>query len=221
MLSPNDVVVDGMSKALETLETYHQLNYSRGPADVTQWTSENKSSPSETNPTEMERESQHLSHSGQGLGLGTQDHSHGLRAGRADDDGDAHEDDGRGTDRAGTTHLRRRRSRNEKRLLACPILKHCQLFDLHPSCMFKGAPNMSDVTQHLRTRNHLQTVPFISLCRHCYVYVTSQEEYQSYHKENQYRHGSQRRGARVVENWESLYRKLYPSCNKIPSACKF
>ncbi|PSN65844.1 hypothetical protein BS50DRAFT_574348 [Corynespora cassiicola Philippines] len=112
---------------------------------------------------------------------------------------------------------KRKRTRNENKLFACPIRKHCEVHSLPPSCLFLGAANMWGVTQHLKQRVHREHIPFLALCRICWEHVIEPEEYDRIHKQGRCQQGAQPRGSRVTEHWKNLYEKIFPDSSRIPN----
>lgn len=113
------------------------------------------------------------------------------------------------------------RVKRKIRLLGCPIQKHHKVHALESPCRFKGAANVSGITQHLNTRAHHEFLPFLKLCRDCWEYVTSEDAYQELHELGRCQQISQPRGSRVAEHWYRLYKKIYPMSERIPRPCKF
>jgi hypothetical protein len=114
----------------------------------------------------------------------------------------------------------RKKLKTDKRLLACPIAKNCETYDSMVPCGFKGAANMWAVRQHLKSKTHREALPFLVLCRNCWQYIISEEEYNTLHVPHCCIKERQPRQSGVVAQWESLYGKLFPLAERIPSACK-
>jgi hypothetical protein len=82
---------------------------------------------------------------------------------------------------------------------------------------------MSDIKRHLAARDHRLEVHFIDLCRTCWEYIIDRDEWYSTHIHARCRQQvpqRQTRGLRVVEQWQGLYKKLFPESQHLPSPCK-
>jgi hypothetical protein len=83
---------------------------------------------------------------------------------------------------------------------------------------------MSHVTTHLGCKQHRQEFPFVQLCRTCWDHVVHVDEWQNFHVNDRCKCSlpqHQKRGVRVVEQWQKLYIKMYSQSRRIPSPCKF
>lgn len=99
---------------------------------------------------------------------------------------------------------RKKKSKAPERLLACPIRKHHELNRRTPTCTFKGAPHLSSITLHLKSRGHHQELPFVAVCRHCWEHTVSEEEYRNIHNTRQCRRTAQPRYDSVPKYWRQL-----------------
>jgi hypothetical protein len=109
--------------------------------------------------------------------------------------------------------------RPRSRLLACPAKKHDEVHGRQPSCSYQGAANMSSLKTHLRSREHVQGLPFIEFCRTCADYIIDRAEWQNRHASESGRSNKQIRGNGVVKQWQALYKKMFPRSERVPHPC--
>jgi hypothetical protein len=118
-----------------------------------------------------------------------------------------------------------RRPKLGARLLACPVKKDDEVHSRHPSCRYKGAPNMSSLKTHLMSRNHDAEISFIRLCRNCSDYIIEERDWRDLHMTAQcvQRSGisnKQIRGSGIGKQWLRLYDKMFPQSQRFPSPCE-
>jgi hypothetical protein len=111
------------------------------------------------------------------------------------------------------------------RLLACPVKKDDEVHGRHPSCRYKGAPNMSSLKTHLTSRNHDAEILFIRLCHECSDYIIDEHEWRNLHITTQCIQQSgiankQIRGSGIGKQWLRLYDKIFPRSQRLPSPCE-
>ncbi|KAF2691476.1 hypothetical protein K458DRAFT_975 [Lentithecium fluviatile CBS 122367] len=207
---PNDYVVFGLVRALERLELFYQLNFVKASTNLNQWSLVSGEAEDGTDGAIAKDESHIADCSPSGLNSATASHP-----GQHSKDGQFTSGDQNSNEGPRLSGKRRIQLQKKGRRLACPIRRHQEVHGQDITCGFDGAANMWGVTQHLRTLKHSH--PFIALCRHCWIYVTDQEEYHNVHKNSLCALDSQPRGLRVPELWQKLYRSIYPGSNRIPS----
>jgi hypothetical protein len=211
--SPNDNVVLGLIRALERLELFYQLNLVEPSTSFNQWLEATNNTEGSTEGSAAKDGS--LPTRNVSLQTPTADHpgEHFGDSNHLLDD----QQSGRGP---GTGKRRRVHTQNGGRRLACPIRRHQEFHNQPHSCGFPGACYMWEVAKHLKKPVHHRFLPFIVLCRHCWIYVTDEDKYRDIHRRNQCDVSSQPRGRQVPEHWGKLYRSIYPRSNTTPSPCK-
>lgn len=217
--SPDDVMVQGIRKALARLEQLHQLNFRRYASESNQWTSVvTPMAPDNCAPSEGQ------------CNVSLQGRSNTSPSGPNDGNSHSESNSSINSNRGQVPNslrnslekdVRHKNRKHATRLLACPIRKDCEVHDQRPSCSFDGAVNMWGVTQHLKTRVHRQFLPFLTLCRFCWEYSINQEDYDNVHRHGRCQQTAQPRGSKVADSWQGLYGKIFPQSVRIPSPCEF
>ena len=109
----------------------------------------------------------------------------------------------------------------KKRKLACPLRKHDEIHGRHPSCNYQGAPNMSALRLHLKTRGHRDDILFIEFCDTCLEYVVHEPTWRTHHGTERCTPKKQTRGEpQVGAQWLKLYDELCAQSERHPSPCK-
>lgn len=206
----------GLVRALEHLELFYLLNFVKAPTRLNQWSGANTDAEEGTDS----RAAMDESPSFRGSLHYSLNSATAPQYGKNPNDGNLTSNDTAGNDGPRLSGKPRKKLQKMGRRLACPIRKHQEVHSQPLKCGFDGAANMWEVTQHLKRQVHRNFLPFLVLCRHCWIYVTDQDEYRSVHKDSLCGVNSQPRGPRVSEHWQKLYRSIYPGSDTVPSPCK-
>ncbi|KAF1998932.1 hypothetical protein P154DRAFT_602509 [Amniculicola lignicola CBS 123094] len=212
---PENFAVTGLSRALELISSIYHLNYAHNQLKVNQWTPIDLCSHTDTSAAQGPSAGQPRNTTQPYPPDQNQDPS--SEPSPRDQNGTTGSDSH--NNRIATSRGQRTRQRLRTRKLACPVDKHAVVHG-HASnsrCNFPGRNTMSAIAQHLRGMGHRNDVLQIILCHHCGFYVTSLEEYRDVHNARRCQMHVQRRGARVVDLWQDLYRKIHPNSTRIPS----
>ena len=100
---------------------------------------------------------------------------------------------------------------------SCPVYEAEKISGQPHSCNGLVSRSMADVRRHLVRSRH-PDVTFLRHCPTCNEDIVDQKEYDERHGQLCQHPQKQRRGqAAIVEQWQELYLKVYPSATVIPS----